>query len=160
MAGLQINSTTAAPSVHSGGYVPPHLRGFNTGSPVSSAAHSMARSVSDSTAATPAQGDGYLPPHLRARQGAASMTAGSSVSNPYEDRSSVVSSSTVGGRPIQFSGWDNSGQQHRQIRLPSGTTSATPSPALAAPSAPVDRPPQQPRGNANWARPVSSSSTT
>jgi hypothetical protein len=81
----------------------------------------------------------------------------SSASNPYEDRSSTVSSpNTVVGHPIAFSGWDNTGKQHQQVRLPSGTTSATPPsapPTATATSVPAEH--STVRGKGNWARPVS-----
>ena len=167
MGSLSINNNAPTPSVTSGGYFPPHLRGFNNTRALSSAAPSVARSVSASNVAASTQGSGgYLPPHMRALKVPSvrgdDMQSASSVSNPYEGRSSAISSSsTIGGRPVVFSGWDNTGTQHRQVRLPSGTTTATPPTALApaAVSVPADRSTTKSRGNENWARPVSTNFT-
>lgn len=161
-------------------YVPPHLRG-RQGTSTAAASSSVAPST-----ATQSNTPGYVPPHLRGISAASAapgaqpkksrpyhrdggMSSTSSVSNPFEDRKTAASSSTI-GRPVQYTGWDPSGQPHIQYRLPSGTGTATPPPAAAAPAlisrpvtlVPASRPAittEQARINGKWAKAVSKTLT-
>lgn len=172
-------SMTATTSPFNAGYVPPHLRTI-------AAATTTATPSATATASSSNGGADYVPPHMRGmrlpaagpQSGSTNASLGargdrmstmSSVSNPWEDRSTATSSAGAVGRPaIAFTGWDSAGNAYQQYRLPSESSTATehsarpPIRSSGIAPAPAPRPvaatTQPTRTNGNWARPVSKNS--